>query len=1102
MPNYMDDLFAKIKSKKGAGEEKPDKNATEQKTQKQTPEQKKTISDTTKKLMEEMKKAERNIDSGIEQKLRTQELDIPPAKEKFVPKKEPQLVDTKLKEKNFELLQHTQQKQRDEETDQTEKMVKEANTKIEQLKKELPPQEKITIDNPESVPDEQKSEIEKKVEKVGKELIAEYGTAKIYRIPNEPLLFYWSPVARPVGAEKTIINTIKEAATRVISITPYKIRDPEQRRNVYYQKILEILRDSPEMSIPKTRFEFYADAVVREMVGYGIIDFLIKDDKLEEIMVIGPKLPVFVFHREYEMMVTNIEFYSDNEIQDLVNRIARQVGRRVDLSSPLLDARLPDGSRVNATIPPASVIGSTLTIRKFREEPYSIIDLINMGTMDSESAAFLWLCAEGLRTRPANILIAGGTGSGKTTTLNVLASFIPEQERIITIEDTAELNLPLKHWIRMEARPPGLEGTGELTLDILTKNSLRMRPDRIVVGEIRHDEAFSLFTAFNTGHDGCLTPETKLAMTNGIREIGEFVDEQFGKNAVSKEKEWEVCRVEKEFINSMAADGKIFKSEIVEARRKPFNGMVYHIKLASGAEITCTGNHPFYAFEKDLVQLNAENMQEGQMVATPRKLIRDKKAGESETEYWSGILHGDGSILDSQRIRKKNGKEYLCNDGRISLYSEEGETIPKFIKYMKETLDDTHVKIVNPRPEKQCFEAHVSGIGKSRKIQKLLDIPSGNRAQAKMSNSHYTSELREFVAGFFDAEGHVDLENNALVFTCGNEGYIDFFKYALLTEGITSRKYESKSHNSRWFRLYVYGIEQAKKFAEIYPIKYKEKIRKLEELVKSNIKSNTNVDLVGCNELIIELLKKASGKGLSNSEIGRRAGLSQGLLSFYKRKERKPSIGAVKKLVRAFENSGIECKKLKMLADSDIFWDRTVAIHSYSYNGFVYDLTMNETKRTGKPHNFVADGIIVGNSFGTVHANSPDETIVRVTSPPMNVPEMMMSGLNFILVQHRLHDKKQGTIRRVTEIAEVTGVIEGKTKTQAVYKRDAKTDSLKRTKNPIKYLELLGEMTGQSEKQIEDEIKKRTEFLQRLVKQKKRSMEDVSEEMKKYLLKG
>jgi flagellar protein FlaI len=369
---------------------------------------------------------------------------------------------------------------------------------------------------------EMESETQQLFESANKIEVESYGNGiKIYKIPGEKLLYYYVPVPRPTGSEKRIIRTIKEAATRLITISPYKIRDPEQRRSVYRQRILDILQSAPEIQIPKGKMNFYTEAVIREMVGYGLIDQLVRDDRLEEIMVTGDKKPVFVFHRDYEMMKTNIEFYTEEEVIDLINRVGREIGRRVDFSSPLLDARLPDGSRVNATIKPISVSGPTLTIRKFRADPFSIVDLINFGTLNTEVAAFLWLAVEGVETRPANILIAGGTGSGKTTLLNVLASFIPVTERVISIEDTAELNLPLEHWIRFEARPPGLENKGEVTLDILTKNSLRMRPDRIMVGEIRHDEAFTLFTAMNTGHDGSLgtvhantAQETLIRVTN------------------------------------------------------------------------------------------------------------------------------------------------------------------------------------------------------------------------------------------------------------------------------------------------------------------------------------------------------------------------------------------------------------------------------------------------------------------------------------------------------------------------------------------------------------------------------------------------------------
>jgi len=311
-------------------------------------------------------------------------------------------------------------------------------------------------------------------------------------------------VIKPKGPEKVILNTVKEAATRLITISPEDIRDPERRRAFYFKKIKEIIEASPELGVPKTKIDFYSEMVVREMIGYGILDTLTKDEKLEEIMVIGPERPVYVFHREYDMMKTNIMFGNDDEIKNIVDRIAREVNRRVDVQSPLLDARLPDGSRVNATIPPISLGGTTLTIRKFKADPFSIIDLIANKTITAEAAAFMWMAVDGLGAHPANIIISGGTGSGKTTTLNVFASFIPDRERIVSIEDTAELSLPIEHWIRFETRPPGLEGSGEITMDVLVKNSLRMRPDRIIVGEIRHAEAFTLFTAMNTGHDGSL----------------------------------------------------------------------------------------------------------------------------------------------------------------------------------------------------------------------------------------------------------------------------------------------------------------------------------------------------------------------------------------------------------------------------------------------------------------------------------------------------------------------------------------------------------------------------------------------------------------------
>lgn len=248
--------------------------------------------------------------------------------------------------------------------------------------------------------------------------------------------------------------------------------------------------------------ENLAKNMLKELIGYGEISSLIDDDNLEEIMVIGVNKPVFVYHRNYGMMETDLFFEDEEKITNIIDSIARETNRRIDQQSPILDARLSNGSRVNATIPPLSANGPTITIRKFKKNPLTIVDLIKYNTLNSEIAAFLWLCVDGLGVKPANIIVSGGTSSGKTTLLNALSIFINPKERIITIEDTLELQIPHKHILRMEARTVNIENQGEITIEDLVKNSLRQRPDRIIVGEVRGKEAITLFTALNTGHSG------------------------------------------------------------------------------------------------------------------------------------------------------------------------------------------------------------------------------------------------------------------------------------------------------------------------------------------------------------------------------------------------------------------------------------------------------------------------------------------------------------------------------------------------------------------------------------------------------------------------
>ncbi|MFN8019728.1 MAG: CpaF family protein, partial [Acidimicrobiales bacterium] len=236
-----------------------------------------------------------------------------------------------------------------------------------------------------------------------------------------------------------------------------------------------------------------------DILGYGPIDRLLKDEDISEVMVNGPN-SVYV-ERSGKVEKTTASFVDETHLRRIIDKIVGQVGRRIDEAQPLCDARLPDGSRVNAVIHPLAVGGPFLTIRKFSKDPYQIDDLIRFGTLNAASARLLQAMVVG----KLNILVAGGTGTGKTTTLNVLSSFIPADERIITVEDAKELQLHQDHVLALEARPPNIEGKGQITIRDLVKNTLRMRPDRIVVGECRAGEALDMLQAMNTGHDGSLT---------------------------------------------------------------------------------------------------------------------------------------------------------------------------------------------------------------------------------------------------------------------------------------------------------------------------------------------------------------------------------------------------------------------------------------------------------------------------------------------------------------------------------------------------------------------------------------------------------------------
>jgi pilus assembly protein CpaF len=263
-------------------------------------------------------------------------------------------------------------------------------------------------------------------------------------------------------------------------------------------KLGEVLQEESMPMSTAVRKQLIAD-VIDDILGFGPIEPLLADPTVTEIMCNGPDM-VFV-ERDGRIEKSEVRFLDEGHLRRVMEKIVAGVGRRIDESQPYVDARLPDGSRVNAVIPPVALDAPTMTIRKFSVEAFKASDLVSLGTWSQRVSSFLAACVEG-RT---NILVSGGTGAGKTTTLNVLSSFIPPDERIITVEDAAELRLNKPHVVRLEYRPPNIEGRGEVTIRDLVRNALRMRPDRIVVGEVRGGEALDMLQAMNTGHDGSIT---------------------------------------------------------------------------------------------------------------------------------------------------------------------------------------------------------------------------------------------------------------------------------------------------------------------------------------------------------------------------------------------------------------------------------------------------------------------------------------------------------------------------------------------------------------------------------------------------------------------
>jgi pilus assembly protein CpaF len=307
-------------------------------------------------------------------------------------------------------------------------------------------------------------------------------------------------LARTQGSDRltSVRDQIQARLIEVLGPLLYDSRvDERELESLVQDRLRELLA---EEGVPlSTQEKAHISKQISDIVlGLGPLEEFTDDPTVTEIMVNG--FDSIYVERGGKLQLTGAQFHNEEQLRRTIDKIVSKVGRRIDEASPYVDARLPDGSRVNAVIPPLAVDGAALTIRRFSTEPYRTDDLVTFGTITGEVAEFLEACVRGR----INMLVSGGTGAGKTTTLNVLSSYIPVDERILTIEDAAELRLQQPHVVRLEARPPNIEGKGQVAIRDLVRNSLRMRPDRIIVGEVRGAEAIDMLQAMNTGHDGSI----------------------------------------------------------------------------------------------------------------------------------------------------------------------------------------------------------------------------------------------------------------------------------------------------------------------------------------------------------------------------------------------------------------------------------------------------------------------------------------------------------------------------------------------------------------------------------------------------------------------
>lgn len=952
---------------------------------------------------------------------------------------------------------------------------------------------------------------------------------KIFGKKGEKMLVYFITLPTLTKTDKKILRTVEKRAIAEIAIDPESIIDTARRRRIFLREVSSLIeRYYPD--IPPEKRRSFGELIVQDMVGYGLLEPMLEDDNLEEIMVIGTTKRVYVYHRKYGMCKTNIAFDADEEITNIITKIARTIGRRIDVSTPLLDARLPDGSRVNATLRPISLEGPSLTIRKFKATPYTVVDLIGFGTLNSKIAAFLWLIVEGFDVKPVNLLIAGGTSSGKTTTLNCLASFIPSTDRVVSIEDTAELQLPVEHWVRLETRPPNIEGRGEIVMDILLKNALRMRPDRIIVGEVRGSEANTLVAAMNTGQDGSLgtlhantASETVTRLTNPPMSVPAVTIPSLNMVLMQNKFIYEGRMVRR--ITEIAEivgmkNGEVDlnviyawdpKHDDTEPTGKPVSILKKIAELRGGSveaveeEWKRRQKVIEYLVEKDLRKTIEVGGVINEYYVSPDALLR-KITGNEKTPAAPAekILEVDST---HKLVKKEDERNplYILPLPELSAKDEEQLRVVEATAISEIDIDPTSIK--DGSKAEELF---------TRKVLEIIgeEYPEIPPAKRKTYSKLIVPNMLGY--GLLEFLLRDDNLEEIMVIGTGKPVYVYHREHGACRTNIV-------------FKADDEILRIIEKIARTAGRRIDNAVPLLDARLKDGSRVNATIPPISVNgptitvrkfkeepltvpsligyrtltpEVAAYLWLVVEGVGIKPGNILTAGGSSSGktttlncLASFIPSSQRVITIEDTAELQLPIEHViRLETRLANVEGEGEISMDDLVknTLRMRPDRIIVGEVRGSEARTLFTAMNTGHDGCM-----GTVHANSAKETITRLTNPPMNVPQVMLPALDLILMQDRV--RKDGRVlRRIIEIAEVENVGTKKIKLRRVYKWNPKNDLLESSGKESVILQEIERLKGLEEGEIKNEINRRTAVLKWMVKNNITRLRDVARLIDEY----